>query len=168
MRRKENNKNILRPEEAWEVMSEDGKRLADILSSSDLSHNKEFLNIAARDEEYGFHLEDGLNELKEIGVVEEITLLEEKEEQLRQLLSNYEDDDFIFKTDSEISIERLDEYFIRMNNLTLDDVVVRRLKREIDEYFKYKGRYPERYNSWEEKRFKLTPDFQQFMEASLE
>lgn len=142
----------------WVQLSEDSKKLAiAIATGGGLSQGKWFLEAMSKDEEMGFELDKGTEELFNLGILEEVTLIQEKRERLSTLSKPRE---IMLMPLDQVPLEKLRQ---RLDSPTEGEREYLRLDREIKEYEEYNGRFPERYKGWEEPRFRLRSDLQEYI-----
>lgn len=147
------------PKDIWANLSEDGQKCAIALATGGgLTQGKWFIDAMSQDDSIGFDQERGLSGLRDTGVLEEITLIQEKKEQLDKMEKPRE---IMLIPVTEVPAEKLKE---RLSDLTDAERSYLRLQGEIAEYGQNKGKQPERYKGWEEPRFRLTSRFQSFIE----
>ncbi|GEM_PF-4958925 len=149
--------------EIWENLSRDAQKLAIyVATGGGLSQGMDFLQCMAEYPEDGFDLERGMSELLEFGLLEIITLAQEKKEMLAGMPKPR---DLLLVPLSEIPQERLRE---RLGmELTEEERRYFRLIREVEEYGAKKGENPERYESWEEPRYRLIRELQAKLDLLL-
>jgi hypothetical protein len=146
----------------WNRLSLDAKILSIYLSRmGDLSLSKETLTSFSKKDNTLFDLDKGLDELSASGVLRQITLIQEKRERLIHMPKPR---DIMF-----MNIEIVPDILLseRLSNKTEAEKEYFNLADEISQYEKYKNKYPKRYQGWEEPRFKLNSEFQEFIKVKL-
>ncbi len=69
----------LAPGDIWDKVSDDAKKLAiSLFHSQGFSQARDYIEDMAQDKDGGFDLEQGMQGLSDFGVLQEITLIEEK------------------------------------------------------------------------------------------
>lgn len=148
-----------RPIDTWNKLSKDGQSLAIYLAvCCGLTQGREYLEAMASDPKEGFNLDQGMQELTGSGILQRVSLIQEKRE---KLASMSKPDDIVLIPITEVPRERLSEALSRQ--LTEEDRKYLKLKREIEEYERDHDKQPERYKRWDEPRYRLSPDFQNFV-----
>jgi hypothetical protein len=150
------------PQETWNKLSSDGKHLSIYLAiGGQWSQDREFLEAMAKGSEPPFNVNVGLQDLNINGVLRTLTLIQEKREVFAAMPKP---DPLILTPLSEVPLERLSE---RLRMLNPHEQEYMRIKHDIEEYETKKDENPERYKEWEKPRYKLTPEFQQFISTQF-
>lgn len=149
----------------WDKATDDARRLAISLSvSGGLSQAGDYLEFRAHDKDLGFDLEKAKQELSVFGVLQQISLIQEKRERLLQMKKPPQ---ILLTPITELRGEQLRERFNLDAQITDEVREYLRLSREVKEYEQNREKQPERYRSWEEPRYRLRPDFQAFIEKTF-
>jgi len=152
----------LTPKDIWSKLPEDGQKLAISLATGrGLSQGKWFIDAMSQDDSIGFDAEKGMKALSDVGALEEVTLIQERREQLSRMKKPRE---IMLVPITEVPPERLKE---RLGDLTDDERSYLRLAHDIEEYEQNRDKQPERYKGWEEPRYRLSSKFQSFIEQQF-
>lgn len=142
------------PREIWTKVSEDAKRLASAIApAGDLSMSKDFLEQMVEGYPEDFNLDKNLNELTDLGIVQETNLIQEKRERLDKMKRPRE---MFFAEIEEVPHERRREFIEGPNE---EELKYLRLLGEINDYETNHEQFPEQYQGWEKPRFKLRPEY---------
>lgn len=148
------------PEMILSRLPEDGVRLAIVLSTGGgTSQGEWFIDDMSQDGEIGFDKEEGMEALFEFGVLEKVTFIQEREEQLAALPRPRE---VLMMPIEELDSEQINKRFD--TRPTDEESKYLRLASDIEKYRKNRDKHPERYKNWEEPRYRLSPEFQDFLD----
>jgi hypothetical protein len=149
--------------DVWSRLSEDAQKLAiSLATGGGLTQGKWFLEAMSRDDQIGFDLDKSMKELSGSGLLQEVTLIQEKREQLARMPKPRE---IILTPLDQVPSDRLKE---RLGmSLTDSEREYLRLAHDIEEYEANREKYPDRYKGWEEPRFRLSPEFQGFIDTTF-
>lgn len=149
------------PAVIWDRLSKDGQKLALSLAvGRGLSQARWFLEAMAQDPEMGFDLDKSMKELSDLGILQQVILIEERRELLARMRKPR---DIVLMPLDQVPLGKLQEKL--ETKLTENEREYLRRLDEIEEYEANKDRYPDRYKGWEEPRFRLTPDFQTLIDT---
>jgi len=144
----------------WSKLSEDAQNLAISMNpGGEFSQRRDFLEEASQDPDMGFNLEIGIKELSELGLLQQITLLQERREQLANMPKPRA---IMLIPHNQIPKDKINE---RLEELTEDERKYFRLSRQIEDYEKNHEKEPSKYEGWEKPRFRLVSDFQSFIDT---
>ena len=147
------------PRDIWSLLPEDGQKLATVIAQGRGSALSDWLiDGLSKNETLGFDREKGMKALREHGVLEEVTLIQEMQEQLQQIPLPRE---IILLPVHEVPTEKLPEKF---QGPTEEERKYLRLASEIREYDKNRKKNPAKNKPLERPRYRLTDDFQAFLE----
>lgn len=147
-----------KPNELWEIISEDAQRLAlFVATGGGLSQGRWILEEFSRDKQMGFDLDKSMRELTDLGILQEVTLVQERKERLAKMPRPR---DILLIPLDQLPVEKLKERLEGPSNIEREYL---RLAHEIEDFEKNKDKYPERYESWETPRYRLNQEFQDFI-----
>lgn len=153
------NKTLEAPSEVWDRLSEDAQRLVIALATGGgLSQEKDFLEFMSQDPDGGFNLDKGMEELFSLGLLQQVTQIQEMRERLASMPRPRE---IILTPLGQVPPGRLKEYL----NPTDSERKYLRLTVEIKEHEANREKYPDHYKGGEEPRFRLSPEFRGFIET---
>ena len=144
----------LTPANIWGQLSRDAKLLTFFLASGHgLSQGQELIEVMSQNETMGFDREKAMAELSDTGVLDEITFIQEMRERLAKM-----------PKPRQAIIGPLEERLKADLWPTDEEREYIRLRYQIATY----EENPEQNESYDEPRYRLKPEFQEFMEEMLE
>lgn len=154
------------PKEIWSKLSVDGQKLAISLAAAQMgsrrTQGKWLIDAMSKDgDKTVYDIEKSMKELSDFGVLEEVTLIEEKREQLTTM---QKPDEIMLMPLTEVPPERFKE---RLRDLTDDERKYMSLAHEIEEFDQNHEKYADRYKGWVVPRFRLAASFQSFIDEQF-
>lgn len=115
----------------------------------------------AKDPKLGFDLEKAIKELTDLGVVEQVTMLQERRERLAQMPRPRE---IMLMPISKIPKKKLREY---LKGPTEEEEDYVNLYKQLSDYEKNHEQFPERYQNWEKPRIRLKQKFLEVVASQM-
>lgn len=148
--------------DVWSRLSQDAQGLSVFLATGGgLSQGRDFLEAMSQDPEMGFNLDKAMKELSGSGLMEQVTLIQERRERLASMPKPRE---IMLTPLDKVPADRLKE---RLSDLTDSEREYMRLAHEIEEYEANREKQPERYKGWEQPRFRLSSAFQGYIDTTF-